>query len=121
MARTKTATQSKTKTPKTSPPPSKPAAGQNGVRFVAITVPLADHADGGADMIEHIDVQLRQQGTRHQCHAARALFDGLQTQGVRMHNGKYVNNKNDIVRWLLEQIAEQDGSVSPSATGAQDG
>jgi hypothetical protein len=53
---------------------------------------------------DHVESKLR---TQEQRRAMKRLLRGLQHQGAATKDGRPVQRPGEVVRWLMEQVAEQ--------------
>lgn len=71
---------------------------------VGFNCPIAD-ARPDEYAPRHLDVQL----TTRQSIAMQRLFIGLDRDGARLLNDRRVVTAADAIRWLLEQVPEENG------------
>ncbi len=103
---------SKAKRPKTDPGPETPARHTRqselppAVRPVTLQLPLgaldADAYRGRGLQDKHCEARL----DRPQADTLRRVFNGLDATGARLRNGKRIASNADVVRWILERVAE---------------
>lgn len=65
-----------------------------------IEVPLGE-IPPAVYITRHVEVNL----DHLQSCTLRRVFEGLDSSGARLVNGKRVASSSDVVRWLLEQVA----------------
>ena len=73
-----------------------------GLTMVGIELPLAE-VDPGRYATTHVDVQLN----ATQAQTMRRVCDGMREARAELENGRYVQGPPDVVRHILEQVAEQ--------------
>ena len=67
-----------------------------------VWVPISKPVDGGYRS-NHVDVQL----TSRQADALHHVLAGLDAAGARLDDGRRVFHKVDVVRWILEKVADE--------------
>jgi len=72
-------------------------------RTLMIEVPVAEEMDlEKVYCPRHVEVQLDSE----QAKVMRRMYDGLHGDGHKLRNGRYVQRPADVIRWMLENVAE---------------
>jgi len=76
-----------------------PETGATRQNMTRLELPLEDLVEGQYAQ-RHVEVML----SMNQAKAFKRLWMGLQRQGARLNNKRFVNTPPDVIRWLCEQI-----------------
>ncbi len=87
------------------------AAPADQVRYITIELPLGEILkDGGYRSRGLRDKHCEARLDCRQAETLRQLFDGLDAMGARLQSGKRIGSNADVVRWILEAVAEGEGA-----------
>lgn len=89
-------------------PDENPVTEQNPVRLIGLELPVAEVAPS-VYVRQHLDARL----TPEQGAALLSLLTGLDRECARTQNGERVVSGPDAIRWLLEQLSREAGSLLP--------